>query len=699
MTGFLSPLLRVLSIVTLSLVVVGCGSPNTGVDRFDLLGGLDSDGRAPSRAAAGGWGGLLPTSRSTITSEGSGRFVSDRAPVTVGPTPLGGQGYQLNLVDAPVPAAAKFVLGDTLGLNYSVDPNVAGTITLQTSDPVGRDALIDIFETTLAANGLAIVESAGVYRILLASDAITGTPPVSVPSVAPGGPGVKILVVQLRFISAEEMRNILSPISPPGAILRFDPERNYLMLAGTNAELAAMQDAISVFDADWMRGMSVALHPIETSRPTEIATELEAIFRTSEGGPGTDVIRFVPNEQLNSILVITSQPSYLARASEWIAKLDRVASSNEPQLFVYPVQNRPAEQLARVLQAVLAQEGGFDIDATLAPDLGEVDIASEDEVPAEFEGLSEPVELPGTGSMVVADTENNSLLIHATAREYREIETILRRLDGLPTQVLLEAIIVEVVLNDELQFGVKWFLENGSYNLRLGTLPTGFVGPAFPGLAWNFQSSDFEATLQALSSVTDVSVISSPTLMALNNQEAVLQIGDQVPIVTQTAESVTDPGAPIVNSVELRDTGIILNVIPRVNSSGGVLLDIEQEASRVVRTTSSGIDSPTIQQRRIRTRVILNDGEALVLGGLIQEGTTRTKNGVPILSDIPFVGNAFRSITDRNDRTELLIFVRPRVVRNYQEARSANEEFRRRLGLGQPETFQQRAMRDLQRLR
>jgi general secretion pathway protein D len=698
MTGFASPLLRILSALLFVLAAGGCGPDPRDAEFNALLGRFESDGRAPSRAAAGGWGGLLPGGGGSVTSEGSGRFVSDRAPVTIGPSPLGGQGYQLNLVDAPIPAAAKFVLGDTLGLNYSVDPNVGGTITLQTSDPVSRDALIDIFETTLAANGLAIVQSAGVYRILLASDAITGTPPVSVPSVASGGPGVKILVVQLRYISAEEMRNILSPISPPGAILRFDPDRNYLMLAGTNAELAAMQDAISVFDADWMRGMSVALHPIQTSRPTEIATELETIFRTSEG-PGSDVIRFVPNEQLNSILVITSQPSYLARASEWIAKLDRVASSSEPQLFVYPVQNRPAEQLARVLQAVLAEEGGFDVDSALSPDLGEVDISSDDEAVAEFEGLSEPVELPGTGSTVVADTENNALLIHATAREYREIEPILRRLDGLPTQVMLEAIIVEVVLNDELQFGVKWFLENGSYNLRLGTLPTGFVGPAFTGLSWNFQSSDFESTLQALSSVTDVRVISSPTLMALNNQEAVLQIGDQVPIVTQTAESVTDPGAPIVNAVELMDTGIILNVIPRVNSSGGVLLDIEQEASRALRTTTSDIDSPTIQQRRIRTRVVLNDGEALVLGGLIQDGTTRTKTGIPILSDIPIVGNAFRSITDRNERTELLIFVRPRVVRNYQEARSANDEFRRRLGLGQPETFQQRAMRDLQRLR
>jgi general secretion pathway protein D len=186
--------------------------------------------------------------------------------------------------------------------------------------------------------------------------------------------------------------------------------------------------------------------------------------------------------------------------------------------------------------------------------------------------------------------------------------------------------------------------------------------------------------------------------MALNNQEAVLQIGDQVPIITQQQQSTQDLNAPVVNSVELKDTGIILRVTPRVNSAGGVLLDIEQEASRVVQTTTSDIDSPTIQQRRIRTRVVLSDGEALVLGGLIQESTDRNKTGIPILSDIPVLGNAFRSVRDVNARTELLIFVRPYVVRDQQAARSASAEFRSRLGFGKREPFQQRLVRDLKRL-
>ena len=691
--GAAAHLSAVLALAT--ALLAACG-PNPNDSTFDAaLSRFDEGGGAPSRAA-GGWGGMPPASSGGATTvQGSGSFVSSQAPpVSVEETLEGGQGYQLNLVDAPVAAAAKYILGDTLGLNYIVDPSVQGTITLQTSAPVSRDALIGIFETTLASNGLAITQSAGVYRILLASDAVTGTPPVSVPSVASRGPGMRVLVVQLRYISAEEMRNILAPISPPGGILRFDPDRNYLVLAGNASELAAMQDAISVFDVDWMRGMSVSLHPLQATRPTEIAAELEKIFRTEEG-PGAGVIRFAPNEQLNSILVITSQPRYLERAAEWIRKLDRVASSNEEQLYVYPIQNRPAEELAAVLRSILAQQGVGEGAAALSPDLAQADFATDDPL------AGAPDDLGGgsaaASSMVVADIENNALLINATAREYRQIETILRRLDTVPTQVMLEATIVEVVLNDRLQFGVRWFFENGDSRVRLSEFTSGAVGPTFPGLSWNFESANLEATISALSSVTNVRVISSPTLMALNNQEAILQIGDQVPIITQTSTSTNDANAPIVNSVEMKDTGIILRVVPRVNSSGGVLLDIEQEASRVVKTTSSDIDSPTIQQRRIRTRVSLSDGETLVLGGLIQDGSNRSKGGVPILSDIPILGNAFRNVTDVRERTELLIFVRPHVVRDMQEARTANEEFRRQMSLGD-ETWQQRMRRDLRRM-
>ncbi len=678
-----------------AVMLGGCASNEPSDSRFNsLLGRLDLRGDASAGGA--GWGGSLPGTRSSVTQRGTGDFLSQGLPpVRAQPTLSGDDGYQLNLIDAPIPAAARYVLGESLGLNYAVDPDLPGTITLQTSSPVSREALIDIFETTLAANGYAIVQNSGVYRIVQSGTAITSTPPVSVPSATPGAPGVRIVAVPLSFIAAEEMRDILTPISPPGAILRFDPVRNYLLVAGTSVELDAMLDAVSVFDVDWMRGKSVALHPLNDASPQAVASQLEEIFRSDEGA-GSEVIRFLPNDQLRSILVVTSQPSYLSRAATWIHKLDSIGGAGQERLFVYPVQNRAAEDLAGVLQSAMGQGG-----SGVAPGLGAVEVTTGDEgeeVPG-LVGLGSEADLvSNVSSSVVADSENNALLINATPEEYRRLEPVLRRLDTMATQVMLEAIIVEVTLTDELQFGVRWFLQNGNGNARLSDLAGGGVGPNFPGFSWNTSAEDFQFALNALSSVTDVRVISSPTLMALNNQEAVLQVGDQVPIITRTSESVEDANAPVVSSVELRDTGIILNVVPRVNSAGGVLLDIEQEASRVTRTTTSGIDSPTIQQRRLRTRVSLSDGEALVLGGLIQEGTERRTDGIPVLSKVPVLGGLFRNRSDRLDRTELLIFVRPHVVRDARAARLASDEFRRGLDLG-GETARQRAARDLQRLR
>lgn len=620
-----------------------------------------------------------------VELEGTGTFVSSRAPlISSGRTSKGDEGYTLNLVDAPIKAAAKSVLSEILGLSYIIDPRVTGSITLQTTNPVSRQSIIEIFETTLAINNAGIIKRGGQYQIVPIADAISSTPAVSVPSVAPRGPGIQVQVIELRHVAAEEMRTILEPIVRTGSILRVDSDRNYIMLAGTGSDLRAIRDSISVFDVDWMRGMSVALHPLKTSKPSAVVRELETIFK-AKNGPEAKIIRFVPNERLNSILVITSRPKYLARASAWIEKLDIVASTNEQQLFVYHIQNRPAQELAKVLQSVLGGKGRSDTQnqnsgqENIAPDL-EPTLVSNKGGGLETtysNSLSSTKSINGVS--VVADVENNSLLISTTPRKYKRVKQIIRQLDVLPTQVLLEAIIAEVTLNDELKFGVRWALEQGKISLGLSDVVSGFTGVKFPGFNFGFATNNLQITLNALSSITDVNVISSPTIMALNNQKAVLQVGDQVPIVTQQTTGVTTNNAPVVNSIELKDTGIILTVIPRVNNAGRVMLDIEQEVSSVVQTTTSGIDSPTIRQRKISTRVLVQDGESLALGGLIQEKNTLTRGQVPLLGKVPFFGNFFKNKTDTITRTELIIFIRPKVVRDVNEARDVTAEFRDKL--------------------
>ncbi|OWV82244.1 type II secretion system protein GspD [Rhizobium sp. R634] len=677
------------------LLLAACSSTASVEDVLAVkLNELDSTGKPlpTTRFSSRAIGGSQPDQTfSGAMHPGSGQFVSYGAPpVSVGQLSKGGDGYSLNLVGASIAAAAKSVLGDTLGLNYVVDPRVSGTVTLQTTSPVSREALLDIFEAALSVNGAVVVKRNDSYQVVPSSEAFSSTPQVSVPSVSPKGPGIKVQVVELKYVSAEEMKGILEPISRQGSILRVDVTRNLLMLAGTNSDLSAMREAIGVFDVDWMEGMSVALHPLKASQPSAVAKELDTIFANDSGGG--KIIRFIPNERLNSVLVITSRPAYLQRAAGWIQKLDRLASTNEEQLFVYDIQNRPAKELAKVLQAVVNGQSSSDAGGQLpnnavAPNLEQANLstnndqsqtpeARQTEPTAELAGYSaEPAKVK---TSIVADVENNALLISTTAREYEHIQQLLRQLDVVPTQVLLEAVIAEVTLNNELKFGLRWFFENGNFGVSFSDLASGGTGMAFPGFGWSYATNDIRVTLNALSSITDVNVVSAPTLMALNNQKATLQVGDQVPIVTQQAASVNGD-SPVINSIELKDTGIILSVIPRVNSSGRVMLDIQQEVSDVVKTTSSGIDSPTIQQRKVSTRVVVNDNESLALGGLIQQKNSVTRSQVPLLGDIPILGNAFKNKTDSIKKTELLIFIKPRIVRDVNEARDVTDEFRKQL--------------------
>jgi len=226
-------------------------------------------------------------------------------------------------------------------------------------------------------------------------------------------------------------------------------------------------------------------------------------------------------------------------------------------------------------------------------------------------------------------------------------------------------------LNNDLAFGLSWFFENGDLSGGYSDIASGAVGNRFPGFSALISGPDARLALSAVSSLTDVKVLSSPSIMVLDNKTATLQVGDQVPIVTQSSVSIGDADAPIINSVSLRDTGIILNVTPRVNDEGTVVLDIEQEVSNVISTVSSGIDSPTIQQRRLTTTVMVENGKSIALGGLIRERISDNESKVPILGDIPLIGPAmFKSENDVIERTELLLLITPKVVRSEQDGLS-----------------------------
>jgi len=383
----------------------------------------------------------------------------------------------------------------------------------------------------------------------------------------------------------------------------------------------------------------------------ELITILPASGATNqEGGSLQNVITFIPSTRLNAVLVVTSRQRYLADAEQWIRDLDRSAGGATRRPVVYNLQNRSAVDLEPILSEMLQ------------------------EVAAEEVGI-----VRGS-ARIVADETKNAIVVWGNDTEQESLSRLIHSLDTTPVQVLLEATIAEVALNDELNFGLRWFFEGGGAGATLSDASNGSTGANFPGLSLVFDGASSAAAINALNSITTVNVVSSPSLMVLDNEEATLQIGDEVPVATQQVRDTSDANAPVVNTISFRDTGIILTVRPRVSSSGQVLLEINQEVSSVSNTTTSGIDSPTISQRRIETTVAVSDGQTIALGGLIQESNNRTDGQVPGVGDVPVLGALFRNRNDVSDRTELLILITPRVVRDGHESRAVTDELRTRIG-------------------
>ncbi|KAB2936992.1 type II secretion system secretin GspD [Hyphomicrobium sp.] len=702
----------------LLVILAGCESPS--IDRVlgsEKLAVPSETNRVAARsrqpAAAINRATDAPTLR-TRTDLGTGEFVSRRRLPERLMEVTGQDRVTLNLVNVTVAQAAKSILGDLLRVNYVVDDRVKGTVSVQTSQPVDAMAMMAMFESALRTSGAVIVQDRDFYRITpVESAASLGSPLQSVEQQSDRAIqlGQRSQVVTLKFVSAREMERILRPISRRESIVHVDQTRNLLILSGNDNDVRTLREAVQVFDVDWMKGMSFALVPLTSSDPETIVAELDTVFFNDRDGPAKGVVRFVPNRRLNAVLIISSQPKYIAPGERWVRRLDAAAKNGEEQLYVYHIQNRPAAELAQVLRKVLVADidtvaapapqaavaPRFNavaaslpqvvaIQPTLAQRLADGQQGRSQEQPAAAE--PEPSEMTRTAAAarpsrmrIVADEANNAILINATPADYKRALRVLERIDAVANQVLIEATIAEVSLNDELKFGVKWFFQKGNSALSFTDAASGAVASQFPGFSYFFSVANAKAAIDALASITKVKVISSPSVMVLDNKTAVLQVGDQVPVITQSAVSVATTGSPIVNTVQFKDTGVILSVTPRVSDSGRVTLLIEQEVSDVTKTTSSGIDSPTIQQRRIKTTVAVNDGASLTLGGLMQERNKLNKSQLPLAGDIPLLDNLFKQKEDTIDRTELVIIITPRVVRDQNEAALVTDEFRRRLSV------------------
>ncbi len=650
---------------------------------------------------------------------GTGIFVGQpqsQSPATI----QGGGNITLNFENTNLREVVKVILGDLLNANYSIDPGVQGAVTLQTSEPLSRKDLIPTLELLLRMNGAALVPQIGLYNVVPRDSAMRG---MLAPQLGNSGQalprGYSVRIVPLTYIAAGEMQKILEPFAAAGNLVRVDTVRNLLILAGGGPELARLLETVRIFDVDWLKGMSIALFTPDFVDAETLSTELQAVFGEGGDSPLAGVIKFVTLERLNALLVITPRPQYLEKVADWVERLDRDSGGVGQRLFVYRVQNGKAADLATVLTEVFQRDAGSAVvpPPELAPGLEALEIAAppppdEDQeaapgaaqrllaTPAAFRPESlvggEGVAISSGGEIrIIADEINNALVILATAQQYKQVEAALRRLDVLPQQVLIEATIAEITLKGDLKYGMEWFFTNrlgdktGEGLLDLGVTGTG-IGPVIPGFSYSIvdKAGAVRAVLNALAEDSRLNVISSPSLMVLNNQTAHIDVGDEVPVVTQQQQSTVGTSSPIVNNIEYRNTGVLLSVTPRVNAGGMVVMDVEQEVSQVVsESTDTTTLTPTISKRSITTSVAVQSGQTVVLGGLIREQKVVSRSGIPGLYNLPIIGPLFGVTIDEQVRTELVVLITPRAVRNPAEAAQVTEEFRNKMESLRPLTL------------
>ncbi len=590
----------------------------------------------------------------------------------------------LNFQNASIAEIAGVILGDLLKAPYTIDAGVQGSASLNTGTPLNRDALIPVLEAILSSMNAALIHQGEVYRIKSAAGMELQGAPVGAHLPRDAGAGYEVFA--LSYIGAAEMAKIIAPLAPEGRPVSVDTQRNLLIFGGTGPERQSVRETIALFDVNALAGQSVLLIGLANVEAETILYELENIFGDTGKGPLAGLVRFVPVERLNAIMALSSQPVYLSQARDWIRRLDRTRRADEQAVFVYFMQHGSAPEMVKTLQEIFAapppatgaprQEAAGETSAelTLPPSAGN-----------ESAIAAQPLR-------ITADRSKNALLIQGNERQYQQVKDVLGNLDIAPLQVMIEAQIVEVSLGDTLRYGVQYFLDTGGLKidedsitqLTSATSATGIApnlsAPPGGGFAFSLsgRAGQNRVVLDALSDLTTVNMISAPTLFVLDNQVARLRVGDEVPIITQTADGLTNDSRTL-NTVQYRSTGVLLEVTPQVNSGGMVTLQIVQEVSAAVNTQSSGsstINSPTIQQRSFLSTVGVRDGETILLGGLIREQSSKGRTGIPLLHQVPVLGNLFGRTNNSAQRTELLVMITPHVVRDTQQSRGVTAEIR-----------------------
>ena len=605
----------------------------------------------------------------------------------------------LNFSDASLKDILRTV-ADITKENFILAPGVSARISVQTTKPIFRKDVFSIFESILEVNGLSAVKTGAYYKIVpspVAKQKGLELTTAKDPADIPPGDRIMNLVVPVEFVSAGDLAQIIKPMLSGAGSIVSQPKANTLIITDTATNLKGYLDMIDTLDVDAFKRMNITIIPVSNVDIKTLNKEISDILGALGFGKDSTQLAIVPLERLNSVIVFSASPELLSSVREWIGRLDSAPAGEGSSIHIYYVQNDKASNIKNLLDQLLGGRKPVTASAAQAPaPYQPSSAASAPAAAAPALARDQPRGDSGSEEIKIYIYEpNNALIILSSRRDYQNILTTIKELDRPPKQVLIDALIAEVKLDEGTKYGIQWSALTGNVNIQQNTgivssvignpnanitTPIGAVSPT--GLmVFATDASRFFGVIQALATAGKVDVLSNPHIVVKNYEKASINVGSDEPVATQSTQTAVTGTAGLVQTIEYRKTGVILTVTPQITEGGMVAMTIRQEVSdkSTDRTVGNAI-YPSFTKREAETSVVAKDRETLVIGGLIQGRNDKTTSGIPILSRIPFLGNLFSFTTKTDSKTELVILITPTVLSNPEQAASATDEFKNRLG-------------------
>ena len=625
-------------------------------------------------------------------ADGGNEYLNQLAPAP--PTTIAaGQEIGLHFDNADIYEFIQ-VVADTLGMDYIVDPQVKGVVNIRSGKAIGKDNLFPVFKKLLNINGVDIRKEGELFYIYPSK--APAPPLVQAPSaIATLKDSSRMLmqIVPVMHLAAGEAAKFIQPYLSQHGIIHTLENQNTLIIQDFESKVLDGLSVLSKIDVSPLASLKVRLVRIEKAPLFQLRDELLEILGAFKiNKQNFEGISIVPLERVNSLLLVSKSQFLLDTADTWIQELDAVPADGRDNIYIYNLRNSVASELATLVNTLISgeEEAGSKTAAGKKEKTGRqaTTAASKQTTPGTTPSAEPKTDTTPSAQtpsakglaglrfagepLLLADDTRNVILIRALQPDYLRIVKILERLDNLPRQVLIEVLVAEVTLTDAWEFGVEWALKNNKLKIDntnyTQTFSTSFgssvVAAATGGFTYSMLrgASDVVGLINAIASETDVSLLSSPQILVLNNEEATVNVGDQVPIVTTATERSTTETPTVDKTVQYKDTGTILTVRPRINYDGIIILEVEQQVSQATETKTSGIDSPTISTREIKTKLAVKNGQSILMGGLIKKDNTVTESKVPLMGDIPLLGWLFKYQKDSTNKTELLVMITPYVI-------------------------------------